>query len=200
MSKIIYSKEFDLGFFQVFNDKPNLENLIHVHQIHSSDIEDYIGNDISIIQSDGIFMTNDVPKNMNFAIKTADCLPVLFLGHKGIVFLHAGWAGIQKKILTHPQISKIEPYYCFIGPSIHVKNFEVQEDFYQHFPDKKHFIKIENKLYFNLQSQASENIRSQFPNIILENSDICTFEHLEFNSYRRDKTKQRNWNIFSFKL
>ena len=198
MSEIIFEQKLPLGNFRVYNDKPKLDNVIHVHQIHSADLIEYTGIEISHKQVDGIYiLQQNLEENFHFAIKTADCIPVVFLGDKGIAIIHAGWAGVRDKILIHKNLKIIEPYFCFLGPSIQLRAFEVKDDFFQHFAKSPNYHNIEGKLHFDLQSEAIQQIQSVFPNIEIKNSQECTFEKQKYNSYRRDKTKRRNWNIFS---
>lgn len=198
MSEIIFEKKMPQGKFTVYNDKPELESLIHVHQVHSPDIIQFTGEDLSSQQVDGIYALNkNLNENIHFAIKTADCIPAVFIGHKGIAIIHAGWAGVRDKILIHPDLHKIEPYFCFFGPSIHLNSFEVQEDFYQHFPMGPNYHRIDDRLCFDLQTEATQQIKQTFTDIQVEDCGICTYESSQNNSYRRDKTKRRNWNIFS---
>ncbi len=197
MSNAIYSHSLPIGTFTVYDDKPELKKLIHVHQIHSAEIQIFTGSDISDIKADGIIVLNKNIQDYNFAIKTADCIPAIFIGHKGISIIHAGWMGVRDKILVQDILEDIDPYYCFLGPSIHQDNFQVQEDFYQHFADGPYYKSQNGNLYFDLHSEAINQIKNKFPEIEIIDSLECTFEKAKYNSYRRDKTTQRNWNIFS---
>lgn len=197
MSKLIYSKELPVGSFKVFDNKPQLDNLIHVHQTHSAEIEVFSGSDISHIKSDGILIYSENIKLNNFAIKTADCIPAVIIGKKGFSVIHAGWMGVRDEILINPLLKTIDPYYCFFGPSIHKNNFEVKEDFYQHFPKDEFYSEHNKKLFYDLHGKAKNQMTSEFPGLEVEDSGECTFQKDFYNSYRRDKTTQRNWNIFS---
>lgn len=197
MSKIIYNQKLPIGNLTVYDLMPKLDKLIYVHQIHSANITTFSGSDISNIKADGIIIFNQDLQDYHFAIKTADCIPAVFIGHKGISIIHAGWIGVRDKILVQDILKKIEPFYCFLGPSIHQKNFQVQEDFYQHFPDGTHYLKKNGNLFFDLHGEAINQIKNKFPDIEVIDSRECTFENPKYNSFRRDKTMQRNWNIFS---
>ena len=198
MSKIIFEKELPIGKFIVYNDKPEISKLIHVHQIHSADIEIYKGEDISDIKADGIMASNDyLTQDRFFAIKTADCIPAVFIGKKGIAVIHAGWMGVRDKILIQPELKNIEPYFCFFGPSIHQESFEVQTDFLQHFPQDEFYSERHGKIFYNIQAKATQQIQEYFKDVEVIDSRECTFTNEIYNSYRRDKTPQRNWNIFS---
>ena len=197
MSKVILKKKLPIGKITVHNAKPKRDGLIGVHQIHSAEIVEYTGNDISKVKVDGILVLNKNIKKKLFAIKTADCMPVIFIGTKGICIIHAGWVGLRDKILVHMDIKKINPYYCYIGPSIGVDSFEVQNDFKNNFPDSPYFVQNKDFLSFNLRKEATQQIKTSFPSIDIEYSHECTYKNFEYNSFRRDKTTERNWNIFS---
>ena len=124
-------------------------------------------------------------------------MPILFLGDEELIFLHAGWKGLAHHILQNPHIQEIRPYYCFIGPSIHKEAFEVSEDFQDNFPTSPHFFKTQSGFHFDLQNEAKDQIMELFPLIEFEISHECTLSVTKYNSYRRDKTPKRNWNIFS---
>lgn len=198
MSKIVFSKKLSKGLFTVYNDRPDLENIIQVDQIHSAKLAEYVDTSLDMKKVDGIIICNEnLKKNYNFAIKTADCIPAIIIGNEGVAIIHAGWRGIKDQILAQPEIKKIDPYYCFLGPSIQLESFEVQEEFYEHFGHGPNFHSIKEKLYFDLQSEATQQVKSLCKEIEVENSFECTYKQSKYNSYRRDKTSTRNWNIFS---
>jgi copper oxidase (laccase) domain-containing protein len=197
MSEIIFKKVLPVGKLTVYNSIPSLENLVAIHQTHSADIVEYKGSDISTLKADGILVMNENIVNKSFAIKTADCMPVVFIGTKGICIIHAGWVGLRDKILINQEIKKISPYFCYIAPSISVDSFEVQEDFKLNFPNSPYFVQNKDYISFNLIKEATQQIKNNFPTIEIENSAECTYKSHKYNSFRRDKTSERNWNIFS---
>lgn len=197
MDKLL-SKLFSHGIFEIYDSKPVLPKLIHVNQTHSNKIIEYNEEDISNIEADGIIFRNSL-NEVSFAVKTADCLPVLFLGKEKSAIVHAGWRGVKDKILVTQSLQELNPYLIYIGPSIQVSSFEVQDDFKVSFPESKNFEQINNKLYFNLQDEAIDQMLNVFKNCQISNSGICTFEELNYNSYRRNKTHNRNWNTFTNK-
>ena len=197
-SSAIFSKDLDQGKFEIDTSQPTQLDLIHVHQTHSKKISrfDKGVSEFQLENSDGIISLYPELNKKSLAIKTADCLPVIYLGKKGAALVHAGWRGVENGILTHDLINEIEPYYAFIGPSIHQESFEVQEDFRLNFPKSEFFVKVDGKLTFDLQKEAIFRITSKFK-IQVEDSGICTFEDKRFHSFRRNGTSERNWNIFS---
>ncbi|MCO4755982.1 MAG: polyphenol oxidase family protein [Bacteriovoracaceae bacterium] len=197
-NKPIYHKILPRGEFFTYAQRPDLD-LVRTHQIHSTAISPYKGSDLSNVESDGVLFkfSTLMTKKVSIAITTADCMPVLFLGEHEGVFLHAGWRGLADGILLNKHIKSIAPHYCMIGPSIRLESFEVQEQFREHFKENEFFHDINGSLHFDLIAKATKDIVLNYPQIQLEVADHCTFIDSKFHSYRRDKTKQRNWNIFT---
>ena len=146
-------------------------------------------------EADGLI--SDLDFKIIPAIKTADCLPIVIMGKEKLAFIHAGWKGLYNKILYHQYIKTINPIYAFIGPHISSENFEVQKDFSNYFPSQNHYLKLGTKTCFNLENEAIFQLKDQFSDIQIEKSGVCTFNNLEFNSYRRDKLNKRNYNLIT---
>lgn len=189
--KIPYSFELNRGRFETLVEKPSAE-LIQVTQIHGTDIA---SPETLPCEADGMVASwDDITKPM--AIKTADCLPVLIEGLKGVVFIHAGWRGLAQGILEKPDLDLIDPQTIVIGPSIQECCFEVSSDFSDNFPGSPYFKTTNGRHTFNLQEEAIFRLKQKFPDVKIENSGVCTCCNLSFHSYRRDKTTQRNWNLY----
>ena len=187
----IFEKNLPQGKFEIYNDQPDFE-YVHVHQIHSTNIVDLKHLEE---KADGIlFATNSSEK---IAIKTADCMPIVILGEKNNIFLHAGWKGLANGILTHKFIKQIIPYYTFIGPNIHSCHFEVTDEFHYNFPKSSNFINRDAKIYFDLQKEAEFIFKEHYSEIEVETSPDCTHCNNKYNSYRKNKTPKRNWNIWT---
>lgn len=187
----IFSESLNHGRFETWNEKPEMK-LYQVTQVHGVDI---VSIETLPAEADGMVCSWDKFDHA-LAIKTADCLPIVIEGEKGVVFLHAGWRGLADGILKKPEISLIKPQRVFIGPSIHVCCFEVSADFKDHFKDSPHFKEDDGKIYFDLQQEAKRLIHTDMPNLLVTVAPVCTCCHNDLNSYRRDKTKNRNWNLF----
>ena len=192
METITFEAPLLRGRFVVFNSPPEFE-LIKFKQTHST----IIVNEDSCAQSeqigDGIHGNSAIPK----AILTADCMPLVIIGADTHVVVHAGWRGLAQNILSHPQIAKIKPTYAFIGPHIKTDHYEVQSDFYNNFPEYKDAFTVQNeKIYFNLEYVAKRQLTKCYPGIVIEDCGLCTFSDLKFHSYRRNKTINRNWNVY----
>ena len=187
-----YSENLNKGRFETWTVKPDIE-LVHVKQVHGIEIASLKNLPCD---ADGIVVKwNEFDKPL--AIKTADCMPIVIEGEKGVVFLHAGWRGLAFGILRKKEIEEINPYRALIGPSIHVCHFEVTKEFREHFPKSKFFEERDGKLYFDLLKEAKSQLREYYPNLLVEGSPICTYCNSTFHSYRRGKhTTERNWNLY----
>lgn len=195
MSKVLYNKSLPIGEFTTYDSRPSLENIVSCHQIHSSIITENLGQ--TELKADGIFAAYEDAKNKAFAIKTADCMPIIILGKEAMVFLHAGWRGLADGILEQRKVKEIQPFYAFIGPSICASSFEVTEEFKEHFPHSSHFQKQEDKFFFDLQAEARDRLVQQYPSIEVVFSQECTLRVNKYNSHRRNQTPERNWNIWT---
>jgi polyphenol oxidase len=189
--KIAFSEKLSKGRFETWTERPTIE-FWHATQVHGTDI---VSTETLPVEADGMIVSwNDF--NRPLAIKTADCLPIVIEGETGVIFLHAGWKGLASGILQRPEINIIKPLKVFIGPSIQECCFEVSEEFKAHFPDNPFFIKKNERFYFNLQEEAKRILHNKYPSLAVEATTVCTCCHDKLHSYRRDKTKERNWNLF----
>jgi YfiH family protein len=186
-----YSETLNKGRFETWTTKPE-SHFHHVTQVHGVEI---VSLETLPAEADGMVSSWD-ELNQPLAIKTADCMPIVIEGEKGVVFLHAGWRGLADGILKRPEISLINPQRAFIGPSIHVCCFEVTPDFKDNFKGSEFFRESEGKLFFDLQLEAKKILRQEYSQLLVGIAPICTCCHNDFHSYRRDKTKNRNWNLY----
>ena len=169
-------------------------NIFSMCQTHSTNIKIVNENKVIYNNTDGIFSSE---KRNILKIKTADCLPIFFM-HKDHYFfgvVHAGWKGLKDGIIEKSihfikkNVNDFKNIEVFIGPSISKKNYEVQKEFIGYFGSD--FIeKIDNKLFCNLKGIAKYQLRKfGLKNIIDVNQ--CTYENINYHSFRRDKTSKR---------
>lgn len=193
LARPIYEFTMTRGQVLIFNKAPEID-FLRVDQIHSNIIATAaeIKNSKEKIKADGIVgNTND-----NLCILTADCLPIFIEGKKGHAALHAGWAGVKSKICIQKEIFDIEPTHVFIGPHISNSNYEVQESFKENFLGSKNFLIQDGKLYFDLLNEVKGQFLEHFPLIEINDLNICTFQDKNLNSFRRNKTANRNFNLY----
>ena len=188
---MLYSQTLDKGRFETWSTKPEI-NFYQVTQVHGVEI---VSLETLPSEADGM-MVSWQDLNQPLAIKTADCMPIVVEGEKGVIFLHAGWKGLADGILKRPEMALINPQQVFIGPSIHVCCFEVSPEFKENFKQSSFFKESDGKIYFDLQQEASRMFKEEFPHILVSIAPVCTCCNNKFHSYRRDKTKNRNWNLY----
>lgn len=189
--EIPFRSGMNRGNFETWTTKPEIE-FLSVTQVHGTDIA---GPDTLPVEADGLVVSWEEFKKP-LAIKTADCLPIVIEGEKGVVFLHAGWRGLAHGILRKPELKLIVPQRVLIGPSIHACCFEVSPDFRENFPGSTHFREEGGKLFFDLQAEARDELRELFPNLLVEIAPACTSCRGDLHSWRRDKNQNRNWNLY----
>ncbi len=187
---VAFSRTLPVGRFETWTEKPPFE-FHQVTQVHGTEI---VSVETLPAEADGMILSwEDMDRPV--AIKTADCLPVVILGEKGVVCVHAGWRGLAGEILSRPEVSLIRPYAAFIGPFIHDCCFEVSEDFAQNFPESP-LLESENRFFFDLGEEARKQLLSVNPEMAIDVSDACTCCDRKLHSYRRNKPNQRNWNLY----
>ena len=192
----IHSHKIPIGKIEVYTSKPKID-FTHLKQTHSCLLLPEEICQFGLIEGDGFLQAQE--KRNPLGIKTADCLPIFILGKNGFSFLHAGWRGLANGIITQGAIQQLDPIYAYIGPSIRQNAFEVTEEFYQHFSSYPHrFSRKDGKHYFDLQNAARDMLKRLNPKMDIEDSGICTYDNRDFNSFRRDKNQERNWNILQF--
>lgn len=186
------------GLLEIFPQKPSAP-VIELQQIHSSFFHPALPESNSA-QGDGFIFINGLHENStmtenSFALKTADCLPVLVEGEHGWALAHLGWRGLAQKMIQQEQVAQIKPTHLWIGPHICGKNYEVQEEFTKNFPQSHNFFKKEGKLFFDLEKELLDQC-SLFGSLETKLSSDCTFESSQWRSFRREQNELRNWTIF----
>lgn len=189
MDNALYSYTLSKGYFKVYSSRPDFA-FHEVKQVHGIQC---VYPQPTITEADALIQVSTDPTPM--LIKTADCLPIIFEGVEENIFLHAGWRGLALGILEIPEIKKVKPQSCFIGPAIHSCCFEVGSDFKELFPQAP-LISRHDKFYADLINFSIEKITTLFPDIQINDSGICTMCNELFHSYRRNKTTHRNFNVY----
>ena len=193
---VTFEKKLKFGTYRVYDAKPNFE-FKKVHQIHSNIVIDLTKETKpEEVEADG--MISPLESKTPLVIITADCLPILIKGKKGICFLHAGWKGLENKIIKHPLVQSIEPEWAYIGPHISASNYEVGPEFKNYFKESSTVFEQNNRLFFDLGQEAIKQLQSLYNDIIVEQSSKCTYQNDDLHSYRLNKTSERNWNVFFY--
>jgi hypothetical protein len=191
----LYETKLLAGHFKT--TKSFHQSFVITKQVHGAEIVNIEDAKKKELSADGIYWKNDQFLTENIpCVYTADCLPILIEGEFGGAILHAGWRGVQKKIHLNPLIDQLGPKTILIGPSIQKESFEVSPDFKNEFPHSQYFTNQDDKVFFDLQAQVQNDLITKWPNIKITNSGVCTFKNLTYNSYRRTKLPNRNYNFY----
>ena len=156
-------------------------------------------------------------KKVGIAVLTADCVPILIYDKKLKIIsaIHAGWKGAYKGIIKKvinfffKKGSQTKNLYAAIGPSISVKNYEVQKDFKDKFlkKDKKSnifFKTIKNKTYFSLNNYIYNQLKQKgIKNLELINKNTFDKKNNFFSARRSIQNNEgdygRNISIIMIK-
>lgn len=167
-----------------------------LHQVHGTKIVKINPESSSSgpTQADGHY-TNDPGQAL--MIRTADCLPVILASRDQVMALHCGWRGVANGILQNAQSHWTEPVeFAWIGPHIQSDSFEVGRDVAEvvyksapvdtlrgecMFPHAR-----PEKVYLDLQFIVSKTIGRMYPEAQIHRSEINTFTHPGYHSFRRD--------------
>lgn len=170
-------------------------NVVTQAQTHSDKIT-FCEKPMHLTDNDGLYT---LTRNLFLAVTIADCIPVfIFCSDKNIVAaVHSGWKGtakeIAKKMITQLKIMHSvnpESVYCYLGPGISVKHYEVGNDTAGYFNDEVIEIR-DGKIYLDLKKEILRQLKDTgIPESNIEISEYCTFERYDlFHSYRRDGIK-----------
>ena len=147
---------------------------------------------------DGLITSEEY--NIILTIKVADCVPIYMYDPKTRCYglIHSGWKGTKNHIIKNAfeiffNISNSNPQdlIIFIGPHIKECCYEIDWDVAQYF----YFVKeekIKNKWLLSLEKEiAYDAINAGILNNNIHISNICTYESLDCQSFRRDKEKSK---------
>ena len=181
--------------FNTQEEVPSISNdVIGMNQTHSANVS-FIRKNIAIDKANDAIFTLD--NSIAIEIKVADCMPIFLFDNNLSFFgaIHAGWKGLANGIIENSikLIKKnnldLKNITVFIGPSISQKNFEVQNDVLSYFDSKFSIVKDE-KIFLSLQQVAIDKFASYGINNVIDAKE-CTYDNLNYHSYRRDKTDKR---------
>ena len=173
-----------------------LANLVHGNRVAVID-EENKGKIIS--ECDGL--VTDIP-GIVLGVTAADCLPIYFwnIQNNVIGMVHAGWRGVQSKIVSEMVNIFINKYACSakdimaeIGPHIMECHFEVKEDVSGNFLAYPDCLKEKAGVkYLNLQAIIKKQlINASVLGENIKETKECTFcEKEKYFSYRRDKPEE----------
>ena len=172
--------------------------LATVHQIHSAEVVVASRAWLQGERPRADAMVTDTP-NLLLGILTADCAPVLFSDHYGVIVgaAHAGWRGALAGITdtTIEAMEKLgsrrENIHAAVGPCIAQPNYEVDEGFRTQFldqdPDNTRFFVAgpSGKAHFDLEAYVVHRLIAAGIGEV-EALNLDTYDDSDrFFSYRR---------------
>ena len=177
-----------------FNAMNISNHIAKCNQVHSAEVK-YISQSGVYNGIDGL--VSNLSNNIYLQIVTADCVPIFMYDeyNGNIGLLHSGWKGTYNNIVDKgidlfiEKTSKIDDIKVLLGPSIKGCCYEVKEDVSSLF-DKEFILINNNKLYLDMSTKIKNDLLKR--NINKKNifiSDVCTYEHEKFHSFRRDKSQ-----------
>ena len=168
-------------------DYAGIEHIASMNQTHSDKVSFVKAS--QIYDSDGIY--TDKP-NLGLVVQTADCMPILLSDKKRIGAVHTGWRGLKKNIVKKA-IKKfdVNQLSISIGPHAQSCCYEVKEDVKKHFNE---YTELRDGMFFLNMSQILKDL-SEAEAFQIEVSSICTICNSSYNSYRENKTKERQFGF-----
>ncbi|MFN3976347.1 MAG: peptidoglycan editing factor PgeF [Aquificaceae bacterium] len=164
------------------------KDVLTLKQVHSSKV--YILDSFARdLEGDAIITQK---KGLKIGVRSADCVPLAFLGEKTVAVVHAGWRGLKEGIVEKAveELSKLEPlenFLAFVGPSAKSCCYEVGEEF------KKHFVCLyfrNGSFYMDTQEETVHRLKKSGIRHLFVYK-VCTICHNSLPSYRRNKTEKR---------
>lgn len=173
------------------------EKAVLMNQIHGGTVAIVKDGKVEqVSETDGL-VTNK--KSIPLAVRTADCLPIMFYDpvKEVIGIAHAGYRGLLNHIIENTITHLVAHFNCNpkdilvgIGPSIETKCYEVGkeviEKFEKTFPEfENRYVSKEGKFYLNLRGIAQQClIKKGILKEQIEVMDVCTKCDPNFYSYR----------------
>ena len=168
-------------------DSVGIEYIASMNQTHS-DVVTFVESS-EVYDSDGIY--TEKPK-LGLVVQTADCMPILLSDKKRIGAIHSGWRGLKNNIVKKA-IKKFDVNQLLISIGPHAQSccYEIKNDIKQYFND---YTELRDKVFYLNMSQILKDL-SEEEGFQIEVSSICTICDNSYNSYRENKTIERQFGV-----
>ena len=174
-------------------------NLYLMNQTHSNKVFIIEKKNLSNQRILADALVTDI-KNIAIGVLTADCVPIILYDEVNDIIgcIHAGWKGVFNNIIKNTinafkKIKSKNKINACIGPCIGFKSYEVRDDFYKKFLEKKSenqvfFLNLNNgKFQFNIREYVKYQLKESGV-LNIDNVDYDTFkDSSNFFSYRRSQ-------------
>lgn len=171
-----------------------------IHQVHGDAITE------TTLQSEDFKIKADAhwtrDKNIALCISTADCTPALIYGKDFVAGIHAGWRGVENRIIPKTiEHLPSAPLKVLIGPHIQMDSFEVENNI------RDQLLATIQKKSASYSSATTEGkslvdlhaiVKAQIAefNLLIWEEIKDTKTDLNYHSYRRDKEKSGRQQSF----
>jgi YfiH family protein len=156
-----------------------------VKQIHSAVVVEATRSG-NLGEADAIVTAARIP----IAVATADCVPIIIEAAAAVAVVHAGWrgaaAGVVPATLAFMQASGHAPLRAAIGPAIGPCCYEVGAEVSARFPGF-----VRETTWGSSSVDIPGYVADQLAGLEVWRSADCTFTSEGLNSWRSDRTKQR---------
>lgn len=166
--------------------------LAQVRQVHGAAVLDAPAG-CSGVQGEGDGLVARDP-GVVLGILTADCVPVLLEGERGVAALHAGWRGLVAGVLEEG-VRQVGPVRAaWVGPCIHACCYEVGDDVSEAFT--RAGLPVADERHVDPADAARSALqRAGVRNLAVATE--CTSSDRNFFSYRRDGTTGRQGSFIA---
>jgi YfiH family protein len=138
-------------------------------------------------EADGI--VTRIP-SLPIAIATADCVPLVMIGSASVAVVHAGWRGVAVGVVHEASRMMNEAgdeiLGAVIGPHIGPCCYEVGSEVIDSIGGY-----ARTTSWGSLSVDLGAAIRAQLPGVRMGENSPCTMHDRRFNSFRENKTPQR---------
>ena len=183
-------------------------NLFLLRQVHGSHIVEVgAGAEASwragTPEGDSVLAPAPLPGGL-IGVKSADCVPLLFVSGSARAAVHAGWRGLCSPIIAETvrllgERSGGAPLECVIGPCAGVARYEIGPEVAALLPPCARSEKRGDSLYLDLAGTAAALVRGAAgEGVMIASSNRCTMTDSRFHSWRRDGSRAgRNLAFFA---
>lgn len=145
-------------------------------------------------QADALLAERGLSSPSIVAIRTADCVPVMFFSKRYVTIVHAGWRGLAAGILESALAHDESFSHALVGPCARACCYEVGPEVVTalDLPRQLQAFAEGDRCMLDLQEIARYRISRTAPGMHIETAGICTICDSRFASFRRDKGDERN--------
>jgi polyphenol oxidase len=155
--------------------------LVLARQVHGAEVLTVGPEDAGVIGEGDVLMTSSPGRVLG--ILTADCVPVVLWGDKGIALAHAGWRGLVGGALEAAVAALGDVRKAWVGPSIHACCYEVGPEVIDAFAARGLPVAAPDRVD---PGQAAVALLERAGIADVEATSMCTSSDPRYFSYRRD--------------